>query len=144
VASILRRSVNAWETLIAYDFYPGGPHLKVKVTGARRIRSPNNPLHPLHGKKFPASAARPVGTNDVSQNVAKTYLPPKTSIWRGETRGLWACHVQGHKRFSEQWSHHEGDSWEALMAVIRKAWRMFSRDEQLPVSACPIAGLFEP
>jgi len=116
---------------------------EVKIHGKRRINSVANPLHPLYKNKFAASAKPPAkGSNDIPQSQARTFMPPKTSVWRGNNRGLWACHVKGHRRFSEPWSMHGGDSFLAMIAVAQKAWRLFCRDEQLDTSVCPIADLF--
>ena len=112
------------------------------MLGVRKIHSKANPAHPLYKQKFAATIDPPVGKKDLSQPEAKLLFPPKCSVWRSNTRGMWCCHLRNHHRFSEAWSRHGGDSHSAVVEVARKAWLLFLRDEQLAVKDCPIVGLF--
>ena len=115
-------------------------YCKAKLSGWKAVPKPNTKNHPLYKSKFPGEL--PKATNDITQALAKTYLPPTASIWRDNARGGWHVHVQNHKRHSECWKSHGGDSHETLKCVLRHAWGQYLSDHGLPESHCPIAGLF--
>lgn len=102
--------------------------------------SKSNVASPFY--KSPWPKALPEGTNDLPQAEARRFCPTNTHIWRDNTRGAWAFHVEGHKRFSVPWSRYGGDSREAMLEGMRMSWILWTCDRSLPSSVCPIAGLF--
>ena len=119
---------------------------KATKFGTQHPPAPGSASHPLFGMEFPASPPPPpVGLNDLPQSVARQLLPPHTSIWRENKRGGWASHYTcerfPHKRHSEKWSNHGGDSHAAMLACVRYSWTLYLEDHRLPRSHCPITGL---
>ena len=98
------------------------------------------PAHPLYKKKFPGEM--PVARDDLPQHRAKTFMPPKTYIWRSNQRGEWHVHVPGHKRHHEAWACHGNSSFDAMTAAVRWAWRLWRSDHNAPLTHIPIRGLF--
>ena len=99
--------------------------------------------HPLHGIRFPKRVPPPVPEQDLAQSEAKQYLPPESHVWRCNTRGGWHFQVMDYSRQHENWTDHNGNSYLAMLAVMRRAWDQWLGHHDLPRSACPIAGLFD-
>ena len=94
---------------------------------------------PLHGKCFPKDVVTPkVGENDLTQNEANQMMPPGCSVWRGNTRGEWCSHQRPHKRRYKRWDEFAGDSYQALLALVRDEWEVYLFDNGLEQSVCPI------
>lgn len=74
---------------------------------------------------------------DISQCVAKSFLPPGTSIWRDRTRQGWCAHPKGHSRVSALWASCGGEQ-EALRVVLRQCLRVSGR------TTAPSAVFFPP
>ena len=107
------------------------------------IKSRDDPRHPLYKCKLPKDMIVKTSEDDVSQPVAKTYMPPKVSIWRNNGGGAWCVHCKPHKRHSEPWANFEGNSRLALCAAIAFAWSTWLEDNCLDLVDCPIKGVFE-
>ncbi len=99
------------------EFVDSVAHWKAKVRGAKQVKA--------RGKAAAKSVARKYGsvpatwktsTIDVSQQEAKRYLPPGASIWRANHHGSWQVHLKPHKRHSESWSLHDGNSQQAMLS----------------------------
>ena len=118
------------------------PQERLKREGPPRPAK-GKPGHPLYGKVFPGSGpVKPPGVNDLPQERAKTFMPPGTSIWRGNKTQCWAAHVKPRKRHSAPWADFGGDSFLAMQAVVRRAWMYWLEDKDLPITDCPVPGLF--
>lgn len=78
---------------------------------------------------------------DISQCVAKSFLPPGTSIWRDRTRQGWCAHPKGHSRVSALWASCGGEQ-EALRVVLRQCWALHLESSGLGPDDCPIGGIF--
>ena len=83
----------------------------------------------------------PKGKHDIPQSEVRALAPPGTHIWRG-AKGLWAYHMPPHKRHQEPWSKYDMDSRAAMVACLRHAWQTFCAGKRIPISQCPIKGLF--
>eukprot|EP00959_Pyramimonas_sp_CCMP1952_P029717 623691-Pyramimonas_sp.AAC.1 len=78
----------------------------------------------------------------IEQPEAKLYIPPFTTIWRGNLgSGGWHVHCY-EERKSRSWLE-EGSCLGALLFVLRFAWKKHLGNLDLPLSACPIRGLFQ-
>ena len=106
-----------------------------KASQGGRSKKPHGPL-----KQLKVIALVPPGA--ITQAEAKQMLPPNASIWNNWKDGAWCCHQQGHSRESGTWI--EYDHRGAALHSIRDCWEKFLDDEGLPLTACPIAGLFSP
>ena len=84
-----------------------------------------------------------VGEHDIPQVTASRYVPPGCSIWRCNVRGAWSVHMPPHPRHSEAWANWQGDSFAAMKAGARWAWRQYLADHALPLDHCPIVGMLE-
>lgn len=113
-------------------------HRQAKVRGKPPASSKSN-KHPLWKKVFPKDAPSPEA--DLDQSRAKAYCPPGCSVWRANTRGGWHCHLPPHRRYSCPWSRYGGNSYYALLDVMRHAWKLFLDDHGLPDNHCPIPHL---
>lgn len=99
--------------------------------------SSKNKGHPLYRKKFPAEMPK----NAMTQKDLKAMLPPDTSCWRGLLgSGAWYIHVKHHPRIARSWAHR--GHYKAAMYVLRRAWEIYLEDYGLPLSDCPVPGLF--
>ena len=101
--------------------------------------------HPLTGctwavKEFPQD-----GTSKIEQKEAKLLLPPGASIWVGHAsthkKGAWCSHYPPFKRFSITWEA-AGSERAAVLSNVQHCWRLFCLDNNLPLSHCPIKGIF--
>ena len=92
----------------------------------------------MYGLVYPKAVPSPM--DDMPQAEAKRFLPPDAHVWRSNVRGGWHFQVGNHPRGSENWA---GSSYRALMEVMRRAWVLWLSGERLPLSACPIPGLFK-
>lgn len=72
---------------------------------------------------------------------AKMLIPPGSYIWKGSA-GSWSIHYPPYRRFSQSWS--VSTPYEACLACLRHAWRLFLSDHSLGERDCPIQGLFSP
>ncbi len=71
--------------------------------------------------------------------------PPSTHRRRADAataQPRWHYHLVGHKRGSVPWSRFSGDSRRACEEAVREAWALHLQDVSLPLSACPIKGIF--
>ena len=77
----------------------------------------------------------------ITQQEAKMMLPPGGSIWNNWKDGAWCGHQAGHIRSSGSWMEfgHRG----AAIHVIGDCWEKYLDDISKPLSACPVAGLFD-
>lgn len=78
---------------------------------------------------------------DLFQPQLRPLLPPGGSIWRGNKSGTWSTHYPPFRRCSKSWNLH-GHRGAAVLA-LRDCWEKHLLMEGLPVSACPVRGLFE-
>lgn len=76
---------------------------------------------------------RPFPTT-LSQQEAKRYLPPKSSLWKATAHRSWAGHCEGYQRVSAPWSLGE---YQALKCVLRRLWAQHLEKHALPNSDCP-------
>lgn len=74
--------------------------------------------------------------NTISQQEAKSFIPPGSSVWRSNTRYSWNAHVPPRARISEAWAKHGGDQ-QALKCLLRRMWRQHCELQGLPESQCP-------
>ena len=77
----------------------------------------------------------------VTQQTAKTYLPPNTSIWKDNGHQAWAAHVKPYPRIRERFDLH-GSDHEALKVLLQRAWALRLEKDCFDLSECPIQGLF--
>lgn len=75
-----------------------------------------------------------------TQAKAKTLCPPGGSIWRGMSSGSWACHLPPWKRRSYPWDIFGFDG--AAKECLKHMWHLYLTEQNEPLSACPIKGLF--
>ena len=92
--------------------------------------------HPLKKRKYPAQLGDV--RNDMPQAEAKKFLPPDCSIWRDNLRGAWMVHQKGHRRHTESFKNHAGDSSGAMRAAVRWVWKQYLEDNCLPEADCPL------
>ena len=79
----------------------------------------------------------------IDQCQAKLLLPPKSSLWRGNTGvGAWHVHVWGVGCKSKSWVA-AGSYDNALRYVLQWSWKKFLLNEGLEESTCPIKGMME-
>ena len=57
-------------------------------------------------------------------------------------RFRWCWHLAGHRRGSVSWSSFGNDSVAACHQALKNAWETFLTHHALPLSACPIVGVF--
>ena len=91
-----------------------------------------SPLHGIEHKAPPAGAW--------TQADAKGLMPPNSFIWHAAASS-WQGHVPGHRRLAKSWAVAGGHT-EAMRYIVTEAWRQWLGDKDLPLSSCPIAGLF--
>lgn len=106
------------------------------------------PAHPAKKRKKDASASssscsrlRWPEAHHITQPEARALIPPASSIWRSLTRGECCGHMQGHTRVSCAF-HRYGGSHDSLRACLQKLWTQYAGKMGMPVSECPIEGLF--
>ena len=81
----------------------------------------------------------------VTTAEAKMLLPPSSTIFQA-SRGFWESQLCAppHPRCAKSWGSMTGESHlSACRFVVRDAWRKFLRYNCLPLSACPVSGLFD-
>ena len=76
------------------------------------------------------------------QQDAKRWIPPNSYIWRSNDRGAWMLHVVGRPRISASWTAFGGNSFQAMMDVVKRGWLMFMEDNEMHVKDCPLPDLF--
>ena len=72
----------------------------------------------------------------------KDFMPPSVSCWRGNVRNEWWCHCQPYPRHAEPLERHGGDEQACIVAMLQEAWRQWLQKAALPLSECPIEGMF--
>ena len=77
----------------------------------------------------------------VTQQTAKAYLPPMTSIWKDNGNQAWAAHVVPYPRISERFDLH-GSDHEALKVLLQRCWALRMEKDSVDLAECPIQGLF--
>ena len=101
--------------------------------------------HPLYGYKWQVKEFPQEGTAKIEQKQAKLMLPPGASIWVGHAstrrKGAWCSHFRPYKRFSITWEA-AGSERAAVLSNVQHCWRLFCLDNDLPLSHCPIKGIF--
>ena len=70
----------------------------------------------------------------VSQEEAKTYLPPGAHIWRGLTHWVWAGHMPPRRRISEPFNN---DDCIALVRLLKRLWEQYLEMNALEWKDCP-------
>ena len=78
----------------------------------------------------------------MTQDWAKSFLPPGASIWRANTRGGWHSHLPPHRRQSCSWKEHDMNSFRAYSALLRRVWELYLADNDMSAAQCPIKGVF--
>ena len=95
-------------------------------------------MHPLFGYKPPQyRPVRPTVKNDLSQSEARTWMPPKTYIWRANTKFAWASRCPPHKAHTEPWIRHDADSFNAMWACVVSTWHEWLSTKRLDISWAP-------
>jgi hypothetical protein len=78
-----------------------------------------------------------------AQSEVKSFLPPSSHCWKGNTRGEWWCHVQPYsRRIVVRLSSFGNDETKCIAAMLQRAWVLYLEKEGRPRSDCPIEGLF--
>ena len=142
---------NPWLQVIFVDLSRSGyngcnlVHSQAKILGKKAVPNKTSDTHPLNGYTFPKTDVAKSPT-DVTQAYAKSFLPPKSYIWRGNFGdGAWhGSYVHECKRKSHHsapWIKFGNDSWAAAVEIIRWAWKLYLEEHNLPDSHCPIKGL---
>ena len=77
----------------------------------------------------------------IPQSLAKTFLPPGATIWRGVVKSTWHCHFHPCSRVSESWLR--GGERIALKRILKRVWFQYADYYGLDVEdVCNVAGLF--
>ena len=76
-----------------------------------------------------------------NQATVKKFIPPGSSIWRGNTRGEWWAHVKPYSRVVRRVSDYESEK-DCILAVLQESWRQFNEKSGLMPTACPVEGIF--
>ena len=97
--------------------------------------------HPLKKHKYSANLG--VVRHDMPQSEAKRFLPPDSYIWRNNKDGAWCAHLRPHRRHSESFKSHAGDSTAAMKAAVIFVWRHWLDDHCLPDSHCHMKDLLK-
>jgi hypothetical protein len=113
---------------------------KVKVVKTSGGKSSNAQEKALTKEllRYKGPAAIPEG--EIEQRVAKSSVPPGTSIWRNHASAGWCGHCPPFKRISKPASTHGHRG--AAVWVIRKLWSQFLELQGSDISHCPIRNLF--
>lgn len=114
--------------------------LRWKIGGIDPSRTPStnreDESSPLFRYKGPANIP-----DAWPQQLVKQYVPPGCSVWRGYTApGSWNMHYKPYARVSRAFSH-EGHE-EAARFCLSVVWRRWLKDQNLPITACPVRNLF--
>ena len=84
-------------------------------------------------KEFPADVP--------AQAQMKCMTPPGGYIWRANTQRAWAEHFKPYPRISASWL--EFGPSESARRVLEQLWRHYPDNEDLPIEACPVKGVFK-
>ena len=106
---------------------------------------PSSKKHPLYGFKWAVKEFPQESPASIAQCDAKLLIPPGSAIWVGHAslkrKGSWCGHFPPYRRYSITWEA-AGSERLAVWSVVEHLWRLFLTDNNLPLSHCPIAGIF--
>ena len=77
----------------------------------------------------------------IAQADAKHWIPPGSSIWRGNVRQEWCGHMPPHKRIQASCTLLTEPG--ALRDVLRRLWRQWMHIHGKSLADVPITGLFD-
>jgi hypothetical protein len=80
--------------------------------------------------------------NVPEQAQMKCMTPRGGYIWRANDQRAWCGHYKPWPRCSASWLEH--GPRESARIVIEQLWRFYLDDNDLPLSACPVKGVFTP
>ena len=103
--------------------------------GAKRVKTAVVPQY-----KGPRKLPEP-GKETISQKQLKPLCPPGAYIWVARRASAWMTRLPPFKEYPAPWRHYESEEAAAFDALA-DAWKKYLELEGLPMSACPISGLF--
>ena len=93
-------------------------------------------------QKQPVIAKGHLTDFDVDQPTAKSYLPPRCSIWRDRTKGGWQAHHHDFKHISVRFQPNVTQA-ESLRFLLQRLWRMHFEKNGGGIEDCPFTGMFD-
>ena len=119
---------------------------EVREAKARAAAAPDAPCkrrgRPPAAEKDPWKSMKFLGEVPaaITQDRASKMSPPGGYVWACWRDSMWRGHLKPYPRISATWAaygHHE-----ACLHVLRILWTRYLNDMDLPVSSCPVKGLF--
>lgn len=113
---------------------------QIYVDEARKFRIAREKEAKKRRKKAEPSGKKQMPT-ELTQAVARTMIPPDTSIWRGTVNGSWQGHCRPFCRIHESWK--KSSEPEAMRRVIKTLWEQWLAKNGMTAADCPWEGLLD-